>query len=66
MKEFDVAGETVAVVLWWTSIVLEPGGSKRLFLDDLVPVFNKYLGQLAVDVGLLVSVGSNPGGRCRL
>ena len=65
MKEFDIAGEAVALILGrWTGVVREPGSGEQLLLQDPIPVAEEYCDEPAMEVCLLVGVGGNPDGSC--
>jgi len=64
MIELNIAGKAVALILGRRRVRLEPGSSKGLFPENFIPVIDEHLDQLALDVGLLVSVSSDPSRHC--
>ena len=60
MVESDVGWKAVVFILGWAGVLFQPRGPKVLLLEGMIPVIEEDLEHLPLDVGLFVSICSNP------
>ena len=60
MVESDVGWKAVAFILGWAGVLFQPRGPEVSLLEGMIPVVEEDLEHLPLDVGLFVSICSNP------